>query len=113
MASSPPPCSNIAPMLTVLLVDDHDIVRYGVRQLLSKDPRWTICGEAADGEHAIKQVKELAPDVVILDLTMPVMNGFTAAEEIKRIAPNTKIIMFSIHYAPATARTAGADAFVH
>lgn len=97
----------------ILLVDDHDIVRYGVRVLLSGDPRLEICGEAADGDEAIEQVKKLTPDIVILDLTMPVMNGFAAAEKIKRLAPTMKIIFFSIHEIPIIAGMAGADAFVH
>jgi DNA-binding NarL/FixJ family response regulator len=98
---------------SILIVDDHDIVRLGVRMLLAKDLRWDVCGEATDGAQAIEAVRSLHPDVVILDLTMPVMNGFAAAEEIRRVAPYTKIVFFSIHQTPSTARLVGANAFVH
>lgn len=84
----------------------------GVRTLISGHPEWKICGEASNGRQALQKVSELRPDVVILDLTMPVMNGFEAAEHIHRIAPATKIIFFSMHEMPTTARTVGADAFV-
>ena len=84
----------------------------GVRILLANLPQWEICGEAADGAETILKVKELAPDIVILDLSMPIMNGFAAAAEIRRVAPDTKIVLFSMHETPTTARAVGADAFV-
>lgn len=93
-------------------MDDHEIVRIGVRILLSDRNHWDICGEAQDGVEAIEKVAELSPDVVILDLTMPVMNGLDAAQRIRQIAPSTKIVFFSIHEMPTTARLVGADAFV-
>lgn len=96
----------------VLIVDDHEIVRMGVRILLAANPRWEVCGEASDGKQALREVVKLVPDVVILDLSLPLMNGFEAAKEIRRIAPFTKIVFFSIHDVPATARDIGADAFV-
>jgi DNA-binding NarL/FixJ family response regulator len=71
-----------------------------------------VCGEAKDGMEAIRMVPELAPDVVILDLSMPGMNGFETAEKIRLIAPSIRIVFFSIHEIPATARWVGADAFV-
>lgn len=84
----------------------------GVRILFSGNDQWEICGEARDGAEAIAKVMELAPDVVILDLTMPVMSGFDTAKQIRRIAPLTRIIFFSMHETPTTARLVGADAFV-
>jgi DNA-binding NarL/FixJ family response regulator len=96
----------------ILIVDDHEIVRVGVRNLLSGNPRWEVCGEAEDGMQAYEKVLELNPDVVILDLTMPVLNGFETAVRIRRVAPSIKIVFFSMHETPVTARTAGADAFV-
>lgn len=98
--------------LRLLVADDHEIVRIGLRALLSAKHDWEICGEAANGREAIGKVWELSPDVIILDLTMPVMNGFEAAEEIRRIAPATKILFFSAHDVPVTAAEVGADAFV-
>jgi DNA-binding NarL/FixJ family response regulator len=96
----------------ILLVDDHEIVRMGVRILLAGNPEWEVCGEAADGRQALREVVNLVPDVVILDLSLPVMNGFEVAKEIRRIAPSTKIVLFSIHEVPAIAHHVGIDAFV-
>ena len=96
----------------VLIVDDHAVVRAGLRLLLDGNPKWEVCGEAEDGEQALREVARLAPDVVILDLTMPMMNGFQAAQDIRQIAPSTKIVFFSVHDVPTVAREAGADAFV-
>jgi len=98
--------------LHLLIADDHEIVRMGVRTLLKDRPEWEICGDATNGREAIAKVWELSPDVVILDLSMPIMNGFEAATEIRRIAPSTKIVLFSVHDVPATAIQVGADAFV-
>jgi DNA-binding NarL/FixJ family response regulator len=96
----------------VLIVDDHPVVRMGVRILLGLNPKWEVCGEAADGWHALREIVKLVPDVVILDVSMPVMNGFEVVQEIRRIAPSTKIVIFSIHDVAATAQQIGADGFV-
>jgi DNA-binding NarL/FixJ family response regulator len=96
----------------ILIVDDHQVVRMGVRTLLAGNPNWAVCGEAADGEHAIQELLKLLPDVVILDLSLPVKNGFEVAQEMRRIAPFVKIIFFSMHEIPATTTIVGADAFV-
>lgn len=96
----------------VLIVDDHEVVRMGVRGLLAGHPKWVVCGEAADGEHAIQEFLKLEPDVVILDLCLPIKNGFEVAKEMRRIASSTKIVFFSMHEIPATATIVGADAFV-
>jgi len=98
--------------LRLLIADDNEVLRMGLRALIGNRHGWQVCGEAANGEEAVAKVRELAPDVVILDLTMPVMNGFEAAAEIRRIAPSTKIVFFSVHDVPAVAREIGADAFV-
>lgn len=79
--------------------------------LTSATSDWLVCGEAEDGIEAVAKVLELAPDVVILDLTMPKMNGIEAATEIRRLAPATKIILFSAHDVPANIRKT-CDAFV-
>ena len=84
----------------------------GVRSLIEVQRDWEICGEASDGDEAIAKALALSPDVVVLDLSMPMMNGFRAAEEIRRASPSTKIIFLSVHDVPATASAAGADAFV-
>ena len=96
----------------VLVVDDSEIVRMGVRVLLYDSAQWEICGEAENGADAIAKVLEESPDVVVLDLIMPVMSGFETAARIRTIAPTTKIVFFSVHETPTTARLVGADAFV-
>jgi two-component system nitrate/nitrite response regulator NarL len=99
----------------VLLADDHETVRAGLRVVLAQEPRFQICGEAENGRDAVAKVQQLQPDAVILDVSMPVMNGLEAAREIRRVAPSTKIVMFSMHDSTQmieTARQAGADAFV-
>jgi DNA-binding NarL/FixJ family response regulator len=81
----------------ILLVDDHEVVRRGVKTLLTGINGWDICGEAQNGEEAVQKVLDLKPDLVILDISMPVMNGFEAARQIRRLAPDTKIVIFSMH----------------
>ena len=79
----------------ILLVDDHEVVRKGIASLLST--RWEVCGEARDGAEAIEQVRQLKPELVILDLRMPRMSGTIAAKAIRRAAPNVKIMLLSVH----------------
>jgi DNA-binding NarL/FixJ family response regulator len=98
----------------ILLVDDFQRIRSGVRSLLTSEPV-EICGEAENGREAIERVRELHPDLVLLDIIMPVMNGIEAAHEIHRISPSTKIVFFTIEdtlEAIAVARLLGADALV-
>jgi DNA-binding NarL/FixJ family response regulator len=100
--------------LRILIVDDYQVARKTIRSLLT----WHslhVCGEAENGKEAVEKVKELNPDLVLLDINMPVMNGVQAAYEIRRISPSTKIIFFTIHDSPealAAGRTVGVDAFV-
>ena len=98
--------------LRLLIADDHAIVHIGVRTFLRDKHEWEICGDAENGREAVAKVRNLSPDIVILDLSMPGMNGFEAAAEIRRIAPSVKIILYSIHDVPTTASEIGADAFV-
>ena len=65
--------------LRILLADDHEIVRQGVRMLIEKEPGWEVCGEAADGRKAVSMATKLTPDIVILDMGMPELNGLEAA----------------------------------
>jgi DNA-binding NarL/FixJ family response regulator len=99
----------------ILIVDDHELIRQGVRFIFSRDPQYIISGEAANGAEAIEQVKKLNPDVVILDISMPVMNGLEAAAEIRRLAPKTKIVILTMHDSAQMrnqSKDAGADAFI-
>jgi DNA-binding NarL/FixJ family response regulator len=82
--------------LRVLVADDHDIVRRGVRVLIENRPGWQICGEARDGREAVEKTRGLKPDVVILDLNMPCLNGLEAAHQILRHNPEQKILVLTV-----------------
>jgi DNA-binding NarL/FixJ family response regulator len=84
----------------ILIVDDHLLTRTAIRSLLNNHS-FDVCGEAQDGKEAIEKVVELEPDLVLLDISMPVMSGIKAAVEIRRIAPATKIVFFTNHDFPA------------
>jgi DNA-binding NarL/FixJ family response regulator len=98
----------------ILIVDDHPAVRRAIRSLLTLH-NIHVCGEASDGEQALERVRRLRPEVVLLDINMPDMNGIRVAYKIRQIAPSTKILFLTIHTGPGTkywARILGADAFV-
>jgi two-component system response regulator NreC len=81
--------------LRILLADDHEVVRHGVRSLIEREPGWEVCGEAVDGRKAVALAEKLAPDVVVLDLGMPELNGLEAARQIKRALPKTEVLIFT------------------
>jgi DNA-binding NarL/FixJ family response regulator len=84
----------------ILIVDDNALVRKLLRTCIESDAEWRVCGEAENGRVAVEKVAELHPDVVLLDLQMPVMNGLEAARKIKVVAPNTAMVMFTMHCTP-------------
>lgn len=97
----------------ILIVDDHDLVRDGLAALLNA--RWDVCGEAGNGIEAIEKVRQLKPDLVLLDLSMPLMSGTQAARRIRYLSPGTKIVFLSMHDSPTVAelaKTVGADGFI-
>ena len=83
---------------SILIVDDSDVVRHSLRSSIEQSTDWEVCGEAENGKIAIEKVRELGPDAVILDFAMPVMNGMDAARRITRIAPQTTIVMLTMHH---------------
>lgn len=83
--------------ITIFLVDDHTIVRQGLAKLLEGEPNFRVVGEAENGREAVKRVAELRPNVVIMDITMPLLNGIEATRQIKQVCPETKIIILSMH----------------
>jgi DNA-binding NarL/FixJ family response regulator len=93
------------PAITVLLVDDHSLVRRGFRRLLEDDPGIRVVGEAADGQQAVDLAAELRPHVVVMDFALPSMNGAVAARQILRTAPGTAILILSMHSEPAYVHT--------
>jgi two-component system response regulator NreC len=101
--------------LRIVLVDDHTILREGLRALLSAVPNFEILAEAADGREAVRCVEKLGPDLLLIDLSMPRMSGMDAISEIKKRFPATKIIALTVHkteeYLMATLQ-AGVDGYV-
>lgn len=102
-------------MIRVLIADDHDIVRGGIRRILEDQEDIQIVGEASDGQKAIQKVRETAPDVVLLDISMPGMDGLDVTKQLKAIDPEVRILILTMHaeeqYAPRLMR-AGAMGYV-
>lgn len=96
------------PTLRILIADDHEIVRQGLRSLLQSRPGWQVCGEAADGWEAVTKAAELHPDVVALDVGMPNLNGLDAARQILRNDPRQKILFLTIYESEQLARSVSA-----
>jgi DNA-binding NarL/FixJ family response regulator len=84
--------------LRILIADDHDLMRRGLKSLLESRPGWSICGEANTGREAVAKAEELRPDIVIIDITMPELNGVEAARRIVKVSPNTEVLVLSVHY---------------
>jgi DNA-binding NarL/FixJ family response regulator len=85
------------PKTTLLLVDDHNVVRCGLRALLTSEPDFEVVGEAASGRDAIALVESLKPDIVVMDLAMPLLNGMEATRQITSASPSTKVIVLSAY----------------
>ena len=87
--------SKIVPSIRILIVDDHELVRRGIRTLLTSRPDFELCGEASDGVQGVDKAKELRPDIVLMDITMPNRNGLDATRLIRSALPNTEVILVS------------------
>jgi CheY-like chemotaxis protein len=101
--------------IRILIVDDNPILREGLKSVLSHSPIFDIVGEAADGLEAIDSVKRFLPDLVLMDLSMPRMDGITATRKIKEKWPGTKILAFTIYNTPeylTATLEAGADGYL-
>lgn len=83
--------------LRILLADDHDVVRHGLRALLEAQEGWTVCGEAVNGREAVDMAEKLRPDIAILDISMPSLNGLDTTRIIRRSSPKTEILIFTMH----------------
>jgi len=92
--------------IRILVVDDHPIVRQRLKALLEGRPGWEVIGEAADGEEAVQKAKDLSPDVMVLDVTMPRMNGLEACRLLRRQSPQLEILFVSQHDSPQMMREA-------
>jgi DNA-binding NarL/FixJ family response regulator len=101
--------------LRILIADDHEVVRAGVRALLESQPDCEICGEAVTGRQVIAMAQQLQPDVAILDITMPELNGLEATRQIRKIAPTVQVLILSVHESEELVReilSAGAHGYI-
>lgn len=89
---------NIVKPLRILIADDHDLMRRGVKTTLQTHAGWEICGEAKTGREAVTKTEELKPDILVLDISMPDLNGVEAARRIRKETPSTEILVLSMHY---------------
>lgn len=83
--------------MRILVVDDNEVVRHGVVGLLSLEPDWEVCGEAQDGPTALQKARELLPDLILLDINMPGLNGLDVARRLRQDLPQARILVMSQH----------------
>ena len=93
-------------MPRVLIVDDHAIIRRGVQGILRSHPEWELCGEAENGQEAVRLAEELKPEVIIMDVSMPGMNGVEATRVIKKELPSAKVLLLTLHVSVDLVRSA-------
>jgi DNA-binding NarL/FixJ family response regulator len=101
--------------LRIVIVDDHSVVRRGVRALLESQPGWEVVGEATTGREAVDAVKRLQPDVVVMDMSLPELNGLEATRQILKEAPRTEVLVLTMHHSEELVRDvlhAGARGYV-
>jgi DNA-binding NarL/FixJ family response regulator len=82
---------------SILIVDDSDLIRRALRRMIEESGQFVVCGEAANGKEAIDQAAKLRPDLIVLDMSMPEMNGLEAAKVLKRILPTIPLILYTSH----------------
>ncbi len=102
-------------MIRILLADDHDLMRRGIRDLLETDPEIQVCGESSNGREAMEMARRLKPDVAVLDLAMPELNGLEAIRQISKELPKVELLVFSMHDSEELVRevfAAGARGYV-
>jgi DNA-binding NarL/FixJ family response regulator len=101
--------------LRIVIVDDHAVVRRGVRALLESQPGWEVAGEAVTGREAVDLAKRLCPDIVVMDLSLPELNGLDAARQILKESPRTEVLVLTMHHSEELVRNvlqAGARGYV-
>jgi len=101
--------------VSLLVADDHEIVRRGIRAVIKEQSEWQIVAEAKDGRDAVTKAAEFQPDVAILDITMPSLNGLDAAKQIAKLSPHTKILILTVHESDQLIRQAldaGASGYI-
>jgi len=101
--------------LRILVADDHEIIRGGLRTLLQSHEGWTVCGEATDGREAVAKARKLKPDIAVMDLTMPELNGLEATRQIRKSVPRCRVVILTMHESEQLMRevlVAGARGYV-
>jgi DNA-binding NarL/FixJ family response regulator len=99
----------------ILIVGDSKLIRSRLRMLIEQQPGWKVCGEAENGREGIAKARSLLPDLIVIDLAMPVLNGIEASRQIKQLMPAVPVVMFTTYadpYLEKEARNAGVDAIV-
>ena len=99
----------------IVLADDHEVVRQGLRVLLEAQTGWEVVGEAVNGREAVEKTRQLKPDIVVLDITMPELNGLEATRQILKAAPQTEVLVLTMHESEQVARevlSAGARGYL-
>src|SRR3981081_212803 len=90
--------------MQILVADDHDIVRRGLKQLLNSRPGWEVCADAGTGREAVARAAALKRKVVVMDISMPELNGLEAARKILKILPKTEIVILTLHFSDQLVR---------
>jgi DNA-binding NarL/FixJ family response regulator len=101
--------------LEILIADDHELIREGLKTRLEKQPGWKVCGEAVNGRHAVEMARELKPNVVVLDISMPELNGIEAARQIRKLCPESEVLILTMQESEGLVRDvlqAGARGFI-
>jgi len=105
---------NPAPV-RILIADDHEIVREGLRAMIQRQPGWEVCGDVSTGREVVAQAPALNPDIIVMDIGMPELNGLDATRQIKRALPNTEVLIFTANETEEIVRNvfkAGAKAYL-
>ena len=105
---------NPAPV-RILIADDHEIVREGLRAMIQRQPGWEVCGDVSTGREVVAEAPALNPDIIVMDIGMPELNGLDATRQIKRVLPNTEVLIFTANETEEIVRTvfkAGAKAYL-
>ena len=102
-------------LMRILIAEDHKVIRCGIRGILTRRPEWEICGEAVNGLEAVRLAKKLRPDIIIMDIGMPIMNGLEATRQVIKDDRDSKVLILTMHEAESlveTARRVGACGYL-